>query len=256
MLDLLLSSQNNVIGLGEVLQTADRFKKGTIDFSKELCSCGQIADKCHVWSQALELLKENENEESPQAYRNIIQAALDCKDKPEFLIDSSKYLDGLGQLLELNNLSVKVIHLSKDVRNFIISHIDNRKRKGRKQSALQRFYMPFGDFRRWHSLNSQVLSFLKKNKIDYITVSYEDLCFSTEDTLSRIGSFVGMQGLEAEICKSGSHALCGNRLRLAPAPIKIKYDYRWFYRKEWMLPSLLLPEKFSPHCSMNQTESV
>jgi hypothetical protein len=168
-------------------------------------------------------------------------------------VDTSKSIQPLRGLIK-KDVDVKVIHLIKDVRAYVVSYMDRatvRQSRGltvsRKEGSWvseQLKKLPSYYFLEWHKTNRNIQRFLKASSIPTLQVGYEELCLYPSLIMEKISSFLGMP-MEPAMLELGdvakNHIIRGNRMRHRSEKRKISYDNRWFYRTEWVLPSVCFP---------------
>ena len=251
LLDLVLGGHSKLVGLGEAMNLV---RPGGIELTRErglVCSCGETIDSCKFWSKVV--AEANGESNADQRYKHILNTFEKVYTKDCAAVDSSKELKPLQILLRNTDLDVKVIHLIKDVRAYTISLVDRariKKARGkaltRKKKRLPDFILrhPLFHFRLWYWQNRKLQSFLKENKIPTLQVGYEELCMYPDKIIPRICEFLGEkseESMQSLATTNGSHVMRGNRMRNRSERRKIMYDNRWFYRTEWILPSIVFP---------------
>ena len=83
-------------------------------------------------------------------------------------------------------------------------------------------------------MNKIIDDFIYQNNLEFINISYEDLCLKTVSTVARLNKFLNLDiPLEDKIPKkANSHISVGNPSRLNPnIKNKISYDKRWIEAK-------------------------
>ena len=242
LLDLILGCYPEFVGLGEVARVIDR---GVVDktWYKDVdCSCGKKMPACPVWGSILTNLETMEDSSFYQKYQKIIETVNHNLGFNTTIVDSSKYLNYLKPIVEQSETGPKVIYLVKDVRNYVISQLDNLSYEEANRKSLLKSNAHYF-FWQWYLMNRQMLNYLSSNRIDYLLIGYEELCLSTEKVINKIGEFLGLKLDDSILSISGtsSHSVLGNRMRTQKEKSKILYDYRWFQRKEWLIPAILYP---------------
>lgn len=230
LLDMLLASQKKIVGLGELdkVLTPEKRQKFLKKFQKYPCTCGKNPAKCNIWGDFKNFADANPSFTHQEGYNRIIQIISD-KEDVDIIVDSSKNLESLKRVYHaLPEIGCKqedfyVIHLTKDVRNFIESA--NKSNSG-SQSTLYQIY-------HWAKVNMKIEDFLSRNKIKNMNVGYEEVALSTEFTLSRILEFVGKdtKHVNTSLRETKGHILFGNNMRIHQSN-EIYYDYRWFMSRE------------------------
>lgn len=227
LLDLLLSSQPDITGLGEtdVLIHPEKRDIYLKKFRKNPCSCGKLPAECPVWSSFRDYLLQNPNHSFGSYYRELIRITKQISGL-NIISDSSKRLSTLKKFytsleeIGIDKTQFKVIHLIKDVRSFTASMLRDQKMK----------YNVWQSFRHWKSSNQQFETFLIQNRIPHIAIGYEELTLSTEFTMRKIIDFLDLDpsGITTELQAHNNHIAFGNKMRFTTENDKIRYDYKWF----------------------------
>ncbi len=237
LLDLILGRHSQCVGVGEMGLILKMDNRQLQRAREKICSCKEKGMECVFWGQVLPKLENNLPFEKKF---DILYSIFQEKFGDRILIDSSKNLHCLKSLIACNDCEVSVIYLIRDVRSYTISEIDRGRKKGRKW--LKR--TPAHYFRKWYLWNKRAVDFLKENNLRFINVGYEDLCLRTEVVVEKLYGELDLvpESSMSSLDSSKSHILLGNRMRRQPTKLrKIQYDNRWFYRNEWVIPSILFP---------------
>lgn len=240
LFDMILGGHSRFIGLGELANVSRALISGKKDLRDNMCACGKTAAECSFWGHVFSELPHSSELDQTRIY-DIVYKTFHEKFGPEFtLIDSSKYVHALEFSRQYCSDNLKALHLLKDIRPFAVSQIDNARRKNRSTRGLS----PQRLFRKWYSGNRSIERCMETHQIDAMTVGYEDLCLYSEQTLTRICSFLGVEyePTMMELNQSKSHSIIGNRMRSQSEKRVIRYDNRWFNRREWFLPALMNPK--------------
>ncbi len=248
LFDMILGGHSKFIGLGELALVSRNIQTKAKDIRTNQCSCGAPAHECSFWGDALSEIDRLEQLDQTRIYEVIYRNFAE-KYGPEYtIIDSSKYIHALNFSHQFCADNLQALHLLKDVRPFTVSQIDNAQRKNRGRAFFPQKY-----FRKWYSGNRAIERCLDSLGMEPLTVGYEDLCLYSERTLHRICRFLGVEYEPAmlELSQSKSHSIVGNRMRKQAEKRVLRYDNRWFTRKEWALPALL-----NPHITKYNTEKV
>jgi hypothetical protein len=196
LLSLLLGSHPGMISLGEIAQTVRK-----MHMPASACTCGEEARKCPVWGQVLEAVG------SLPAERRLF-AAVDLlleRTRPATVVDSSKGLPTLKDLLSVDGLEVRAIHLIRDGRAVACS---NRKK--------DRSLIEAG--RNWDRANREIRTYLSSYVANgYLTVRYEDLVTEPAATVEKTLRFLDhpVDQLRLNWTDGRHHHLRGNRMRFA-----------------------------------------
>jgi hypothetical protein len=241
LLDLILGSHPEIIGLGEVGRSVAP-KNEASDNQSQICSCGQAATECKFWGDVLTKLAHQTGATEQHRYEIALDSFSRRFGSEKILVDSSKYLQWLRHLSKVDGLDLRVIFLIRDVRSFAISAIDNAYRK-RKAGMNYRSMGAFKAFRHWHHENLKTAKYLANANLPFMGVGYEELCLAPDHTIPKICQFLDIpfEQRMIELAHSSSHVIRGNRMRHDGNRRKLRYDPRWLVRNEWMLPALCYP---------------
>jgi hypothetical protein len=257
LLDLMLGGHPKFVGLGELSAFVDprRGHLGHVDTQR--CSCRQTVQDCPFWGPfSVELLRRAPTSASAR-YEMLLSAFADHFGEDRVLVDSSKTVATVQTWVELvGKENVRVLLLVRDVRGWVTSMIDLSKRTGehRVRDLLGKFGLSgpkeiarrtrLNRFRQWYRGNQRLQRFLEQSAIDTFQLSYEKLCLFPDKQLDDLCRFLDVQPVPEmlSIRKSGSHVVLGNRMKDEDGTrAGIRYDGRWFTRREWLLPAILLP---------------
>lgn len=239
LLSLILGCHSRIVGLGEIARVLKQGPLGLEKTRQGLCSCNQNMDHCEFWGQVSPELDSLQDAPADKKY-GVVFETFAAKYGDDFIpVDSSKYLPALKSMRRQFAGELKVIFLIKDVRAYTVSQLE---RASRKKLSL-RYRTAAYHFIHWYRSNRAVNDYLVNENISHIRVGYEELCLYPRQTVETICEFLG-QPYEPSMLAlkdSGSHVIRGNRLRNQPGKQEIAYDHRWFYRKEWIIWTLLFP---------------
>lgn len=241
LLDLILGSHQEIIGLGEVGRSVASTNNAA-DQQNQICSCGQAASECKFWGEVLTKLVHQTGATEQHRYEIVLDSFSRRFGSKKILVDSSKYLHWLKHLSKVDGLDLRVIFLIRDVRSFAISAIDNAYRK-RAAGMNYRSTGAFKAFRRWHHENHKIVSYLASANLPFTWIGYEELCLAPDQIIPKICHFLNIpfEQRMLELAHSSSHVIRGNRMRHDGNRRKIRYDPKWLIRNEWMLPALCCP---------------
>ena len=221
LLDLTLGTHDNLIGLGEIQSTLNRFKE-----KQHLCTCGETAENCPIWGDVFYHLNHDANFTVRDAYSVLLNKVSETYSVNHVAVDSSKYLNHLIELNNLKDIDLRILYLLKDVRSFVQSTTKlskNSSWKGRN---------PIYRTRQWYSSNRSMLDYLSQDSSKYLQFSYEEFCFDSPAILAEISNFLDIPDFQKNFSNSSdskSHILRGNAMRFnEKRRAKIQYDFRWF----------------------------
>lgn len=255
ILDFLLGAQSRLIGLGEMVALLDPATRKLDDDSRE-CSCGQSVVDCAFWGEVRRRLSRETSGALAQRYSLALRAFTDVFGREAVPVDSSKSLRALKLAVGLRPETVRVIHIIRDVRSWIVSRHDTDVRRHLYKfpdlytSLGWRAWKPFvtrnayARFLTWYLGNRQLERFLSVSGVPALQVSYENLCFSGPSVASELCAFVGVsQGdATADLATSRSHIALGKRVRPRYSERSaLRYDMPWFYRTDWHGPTVVFP---------------
>lgn len=218
LLDMLMSTHSQVIGIGEAKMFALRPHTN--------CTCG--ADHwqtCPFWTGVDERMRsdngpgigyadiESHDPETFSAYNARFFRAIGEEGKFPVVLDSSKDFTRLASLLA-SDLPVEVVHLVRDPRGVVFSGI----RKKRPIGAVCRRYVR----------TNVASAYLLRDK-PHVEVRYEDLARHPERELARILDLVGLDIEHEQLADWRNverHNFAGNRMRTGGSK-KIRPHEAW-----------------------------
>jgi hypothetical protein len=146
--------------------------------------------------------------------------------------DASKTPELIRFLLADRSVNLRVVHLVRDVRAVSFSRQKNQGALDWSQTVAK-----------WIRMNRSIerqLTRLPRER--WIRIRYEDLCSSTQTTMSRFFSFCGARSFQVPTSlEFGDHHIVGNRMRLSRVS-EIRVDDKWrreLRRDQRMLASRL-----------------
>lgn len=252
LLDIILGQHSQIVGLGEI----DR----TLTLGPEpMCSCGQLSETCPFWKQVLQKLNGQPKDDLHARMNIVLKSFQGVFGEEKILIDSSKNLEALHVLQKTEGISLKVIHLIRDVRGWTLSLLDRdrkdqEQKRSRTTSSGRNIINGWSPniravtrsapvrFLQWYRTNKLIERFLISNNIPTLHVGYEELVLCTEQMLFTIWDFLGVEGDDSikPLSVSNSHIVRGNQMRYDKDKRKaITYDSRWLYQDDWLGSSLV-----------------
>jgi hypothetical protein len=225
LVDLLLGSHSQMVGLGEV--DAEAFDAFFDD--NQICTCLLGARDCHFWSKVLSRLTEltgrevfrlgeagSDPEMITQNTIDLFRAVRDVS-SVDILVDSSKRFQRTYSLAKSGVIRPKVIHLVRDGRGVAYSY--SKRGKPFRDAVLQ-----------WQTTNAQIKDWLESgNAPESIAVRYEHLCEEPVKVVRDICEFLGINW-EAQMMLFGRkthHNVRGNTMRFRTNNSTIKLDETW-----------------------------
>lgn len=248
LLDTLIGSQPGCVALGEVvpLLTDSSYKLFEAD---RRCSCGLPISDCSFWSAARDIVETVSD--FAGRYQAALRAFQDIFGAQAVAVDSSKSLHSLRRIERLP-VDLRIIHLTRDVRSWIVSRKDTDIRRGRysvadivrlnRWSALRPllFRSSFARALLWYHANRSIEDFVQSSGRPALELDYEGLCKAPDSMNQRIARFIGLESFT--VAAPQAHVALGNYARFAlSSGAEIRYDDRWQTRSEWRLPALLFP---------------
>lgn len=224
ILDMALSSGNQVIGLGELntLIHAD-MRKEHLD---SMCSCGKTGKACYFWNDQSWY---DENLDPVVNYQRLVDYFHLKFGEKRILLDSSTNAFPYLSVL-IRNYDLKVILITRDFRSWVYSRTLSTKR-----TMLENLV-------RWMYLNRSIRKKLKAMKIDPILVGYEELALYPEYILPRLCKSIGIEFSTDMLSMehTNSHIISGNIARADKEKRKkITYDARWLLSSKIQLMASL-----------------
>jgi len=240
ILDMALGCHPMIIGLGEVarLLKANKEHFQSDEFNSLICSCGMRAMTCPFWSVGKEVLTQYDEKDIENKYLGLVSCFSEQYGQDAILVDSSKnpnkYLSFLQDKYDLH-----VIFLVRDFRSWCYS------RHSRTGANMVRLAY------KWYKDNRMMERFLKKSKVKYMTLGYEELSFYPEIMLKKICNFSGIDFSDKMLkpIQTSSHIIRGNIARADSTKSQhIQYDARWLTSNKLSLLSPL----FAPLLNWNK----
>lgn len=249
LLDLTLGRHPQLVSFGEVARVLSPHGGGGMaSVVQRPCSCGQIAEQCPFWQVVIgEIAAREDSLNLTDRYRIFLSHFHDMYGADRSAVDSSKFLRAIEALRQIEDegFDLRVLFTVRDVRGWGAS---SRKASARKREipfgmiltpqfrdfwkAYLRHnllrYIPFWLPLEWYLRNRSIERFLQRNRLDTMHLSYERFALDTQNVLSDLFRFAGVDetGLEP---RAESHIIRGNRMAFEQsAELRINYDYSWF----------------------------
>lgn len=225
LLDLILGSHSDMVGLGEIHAKAfDAFLS-----QNQMCTCLFRARECHFWKKVSERLRESTGEDpfrlapvngGPDSIvRNTVELYRAVKEVSSagILVDSSKRSRRARLLSESGMIEPKVIHLVRDGRGVAYSYLKRGHTFGQAVSQ-------------WKETNDSISEWLGRGGApEHVRVRYEDLCARPAEIVRRVCDLLGV-GWEPGMMSFGQrthHNVRGNPMRFTIDDSAIKLDEAW-----------------------------
>jgi len=236
LLDMLLGSHSDIVGVGELDTIRKQLKRGT------KCTCGMDIDVCPLWSQQID---EVEGWGGMQVYRNKVKTILNrkkyqyvdtgnkvnkdsfCKNQTDIykfvsekkdakvIVDSSKNPDRVSLISKCDDIKPIIVHLVRDGRGVLWSY---KKKYSRTMAFIWK----------WLAENLKIELIKEQTGATSVFVKYSDLCENPKRELSRVLSVVGLDYEDEmqDFRRSDHHQVGGNRMRLKDSS-EIQEDLSW-----------------------------
>ncbi|RME46652.1 MAG: sulfotransferase [Caldilineae bacterium] len=256
LLDLILGGHPQLTGLGEIFLLLKPESRRLANWQTEQCSCGQTMDQCFFWRPICLRLLEAQTLSLAEKYRLVLDAFHQTFGDEHLLVDSSKTLQALQVLHAIPDVDLKVLYLIRDVRSWVVSLRDVRKRQSAfsLRDLVRRYGVRAGWYYlqrtaffftlRWYYSNRKLQRYVQRLPVPTFQLGYEELSLYPEKMVQQISRFLGVEMTDTMLTlqNSDSHNIIGNRMRLQPEKrARVFYDNRWFYRNDWVLPTFLSP---------------
>ncbi len=245
-LSLFAGTHSRLVGLGGIDRAVQVLTDGLAsDGGKKAhklrCTCGATAMDCVYWGEIARQLPLRRPADRAARYEMALEVFRAVFGADRLPVDSSKHVEPLDDLRVLPALELKVLHLMKDVRSLTTSFIDNTRRE--KKTLRPGAILAMEYFLRWRRENGKIDSFLGQHNLATLRIGYEEMCLVPETILAAISSFAGVPAEKGSLDfnESSSHLIVGNRMRDQAEKRRLRYDHRWFARRDWMLASLFFP---------------
>lgn len=235
LLDIILGSNKDFIGLGELFYTFKKYKMNVHGLKAHFCSCGKSGANCNFWGPVIHDWETNNVEEYKDALAITVEH-FNKKFPNQNLVDSSKYSQPLA-ITATYVSKIKVIHLIKDVRSYYVSKEKIIVKRGLDKPKFHNWKVLYN----WNRFNENLENRIQELNLQSIQISYENLCFDLESTLTQLGNFLKEDLVYQVGNKLENHILHGNPIKTNVAP-EINYDIRWLKNRKWLLPYLVLPK--------------
>jgi hypothetical protein len=243
LLDLVLGKHPRIVGLGEVFAAMGVLSRRPKPENPLQCTCGHPPEQCEIWGPVSARLRDGTERTREEKYAVVLDAFATVFGPGKIPVDISKNADDRLRSVKTIRLAspqtkVHIIHLLKDVRPYVISRMDEARRK-----ELRRLPVIF-HFWRWYRENRAMRRALDATGLPILQLGYEELCLQPGESVARITDFLGLEPEPRMVWLDGSssHTLRGNRMRHQPEKNRnILYDTRWLHRNEWILPAALSP---------------
>ncbi|MHA3771573.1 hypothetical protein ACXR0O_08555 [Verrucomicrobiota bacterium sgz303538] len=247
MLSLFLGTHSRLVGLGGIDRSVRLLSealegKDTKKLQKLRCTCGTAATECRYWGEVARRIPSHDVSNRRAQYELALSTFPNVFGEDAWPVDSSKHIEPLDDLCKINGLDLKVVHLIKDVRSLTASFIDQaRRHKGNTRPGA---LLAIEYFLRWRRENGKIDACLTRNHLPVQRVGYEEVCMAPEVIMGAVSGFLGLPAEPGSLTfdQSNSHLIVGNRMREQEEKQTLRYDHRWFARRDWIPAAVLLPQ--------------
>jgi len=269
LLELLISSHSQCVGIGESFQLTEPYGRLQRVFEERpqraQCACGDMLNDCEFWGPVIACFQSQPGLDKRRRYEMILHRVDELYPDKTIVVDSSKTVRALEFNVQSDVLPVRVIHLIRDVRSYMVSMQKAYRRFGqdRLSSLLARDgakgvvrhlrHSRLYNFRSWHKINRRIDELVIRYRLPVLRVLYEDLCFDTENSMREIAAFLDLEFDSAMLIPTpvDCHNVFGNRMKSqADKSNVVSYDDRWLYDRTWEIPALLSPAAMSYNHSL------
>lgn len=243
LLSLLLAKHPRVVALGEVRLQIGKIRRDATKAGQGTCGCGALIRDCALWGS---FIKEHAPSAPPvQDLQLVARILRDLHGPDVVMVDASKIREPIEELTADRVLPVKVIHLSRDYRSWIVSSADLRRRKGK--SIRAGWWLGFEGARRWVRENRKLDRAIAISGFPSMRLGYEELVLASDKVWPALWRFLDLPVAPAprDVAGACNHIFSGNRMRENEDRRAVSYDGRWFTRNEWRACSMLLPQMAS-----------
>jgi len=257
LLEMFVSGAPAHVGLGEIFQLVDRRNTIIDNLDGHKCSCGAAVAECPYWSPIIAALRLIPREQEGARYTALADGFAQRFGPDAVLLDSSKTPEGLAAAVKSGAFDIRVLHLARDVRSWLVSQRKSHTRNGvatwqanRERDGLVKGTAKYArrtslaEARSWQKVNRAVEEVVAANALPSLPVSYERLCFDTAGMQREIEEFLGVKiaGYGDAQARADNHSIFGNRMRFEPEKLReIRYDNGWMRDDTWLLPWTLSP---------------
>jgi len=246
MFSLFLGTHSRMVGLGGIDRSVGLLAEALASReAKKLarlhCTCGSAAAECRYWGEVARRIPSHDVGSSCAQYTLALDTFEAVFGSDMWPVDSSKHVEPLCEVSKIDGLDLRVFHLIKDVRSLTASFV--HKKVGRTGSKRPRVLMAIGYFWKWRRENGKIEACLERLRAETHRVGYEEVCLAPEFIMGAVSEFLGLpkEAGALEFQRSNSHLIVGNRMREQEEKQTLRYDHRWFSRRDWLLAAVLLP---------------
>jgi len=221
LLSILLGRYQGVTTVGELRFLWNYYNKyGTGNTRDWRCTCGLEIKECDFWGSIINneisaLLGNTENAPETARVLNKIYDRIIEKYSIKYIVDSSKSVWHLINMIRFRD-RYKVIFIIRDIR-------------GTAYSKYKRNSLPIvKGMLLWIKKNLEILFVLKIYNVEYIKITYEDLCRDRK-THESVLEFLGGNFIQPQNDSSISHDIAGSSRRFSFEEISYDDSYKSKY---------------------------
>ncbi|MGA0094470.1 MAG: sulfotransferase [Chthoniobacterales bacterium] len=243
LLSLLLAKHPRVIALGEVRLQLAKIRRDADQAGRGTCGCGLLIRDCPLWGRFIE--RSSGWSRPAQDLESVVSIMTELRGPDVVMVDASKIREPIEELAASRAFPVRVFHLSRDYRSWIVSAVDLRRRKGKR--IRPGWWLGFEFARRWVRENRKLERSIAASGFPSMRLGYEELVLAPEKAWPAVWNFLGLPdtGVPRNVSGSCNHIFSGNRMREDNERRGVSYDGRWFTRGEWRACSVVLPRMAS-----------
>lgn len=262
LLDQAISTQNGVIGLGEVDHFADPAKlfhpraKRYGPLNNLPCSCGEAFQDCSLWGPLECDLRLPSNQLPFERYSLIASRAITVagdSERPILIVDSSKEPEALRRVIQFAQASslvdsaVRVVVVYRDPRNWLVSDERNSNPFECPRSLRTRRRR----LKKWSKRYELLRELVVTSGLQMELVRLRDLQMNLNPTLRSLFGWLAPHRDFSEITtlsNSRTHIAWGSHHRLQSAESgEIWQNYRLASPQIWLIPWLTSPGVWITH---------
>lgn len=239
LLSLLLAQHPGVVALGEVRLQIAKLRGEPQKSSERECGCGSSLAACPLWGSFL-----RERAALPDQAADLLlvdKIFHDLYGAQAIAVDASKIREPIDEMAAAKKLPLKIIHLSRDYRSWIVSANDLRVRK--RKSSRPAWLLGLQGGRRWLRENRKLERSIAASGFSSVRLGYEELVLSPVSAWSLLRDFLALPPMDppSDIGGARNHIFSGNRMRTDAGKRAVAYDGRWLARRDWVVPSIVWP---------------
>jgi hypothetical protein len=245
MFSLFLGTHSRMVGLGGIDRAVQVLAEAFGDAKKTAklqCTCGAPGVECPFWGEVARALPQHDVRERRGRYAAALDVFTRVFGEEAWPVDSSKHVEPLAEVRTIEGVELRAVHVMKDVRSQTVSDIDRARRdRGIRRPGL---VLAVEYFFRWRRENRKIERFLSEQGVRSIRVGYEEACLAPEVIMGAMSDFLGLprEAGSLQLRESRSHLIVGNRMRTQEEKQTLRYDHRWFARRDWLPAAILFPQ--------------